>query len=205
MTLPTFQEIESLHRKYASSNKVFDLIFTHCQIIADIAEQLISQNNLVVDRDLVKVGCLLHDIGVYPILDDAGNRREGLHYITHGTRGEAILKDEGYPEEIWRMASHHTGVGLSKDDIKNQNLPLPEQDYLAETKEETLVMYADKFHSKSPIPHFNSYESYKELVETFGEGKSKIFEQMAQDFGIPDLKLLSEKYDQPIGIEAKAL
>lgn len=204
MQLPTFQEIESLHKKYAPSEKAFNLIFNHCQIIADIAEQLISRNKLVVDVDLVKVGCLLHDIGVYPILDEGGNRREGMHYITHGTRGEEILKKEGYSELIWRIAPHHTGVGLTVIDIKTQNLPLPEQDYVADTKEEALVMYADKFHSKSPLPHFNSYESYKNLVETFGKGKSDIFESMAKDFGIPDLQILSKAYNQPIDLPVKS-
>ena len=205
MSLPTFQEIESLHKKYAPSDKVFNLIFTHCQIIADVAEQLITDNHLEVDTNLVKVGCLLHDIGVYPIFDEEGGRREGMYYITHGTRGEDILKAEGYPEIIWRIASHHTGVGLTAADIREQKLPLPEQDYLAETKEETLVMYADKFHSKSPYPHFNSYEYYKEIVESFGEGKSKKFEKMAQEFGVPNLEPLSEKYSHPIGVELKAL
>jgi uncharacterized protein len=199
MQLPTFDEIEALHKKHAPSDKVFDLIFTHCKIIADIAEQLIAKNNLDIDVELVKVGCLLHDIGVYPLLDEDGNRRDGLHYITHGSRGEVILRDEGYPEVLWRIASHHTGVGLTKEDIENQNLPLPKQDYIAETKEERLVMYADKFHSKGSSPHFNSYDQYKELVRQFGEHKVEQFEEMANEFGIPDLQPLSEKYGYPIG------
>jgi len=200
MHLPTFQEIESLHEKYAPSEKVFDLIFTHCKIVADIADQLIATNNIVIDADLVRVGCLLHDIGVHPILDEEGRRRDGLHFITHGNRGEAILKAEGFPEVIRRFASHHTGVGLTKADIIEQNFPLPQQDYLAETKEERLVMYADKFHSKMPSPpHFNSYEQYKEFIRQFGEHKTVQFEKMGQEFGIPNLLPLSETYGHPIG------
>lgn len=63
-----------------------------------------------------------------------------MHYITHGTEGERILKEEGLPENLWRFAAHHTGVGLSKQDIINQHLPLPAADYFAETDEELLVM-----------------------------------------------------------------
>ncbi len=37
-----------------------------------------------------------------------------------------------------------------------QNLPVPPADYLAETPEERLVMYADKFHSKSHPGRFLS-------------------------------------------------
>ncbi|HEV7453979.1 MAG TPA: HD domain-containing protein [Candidatus Saccharimonadales bacterium] len=194
MQLPTAQDIEALHKKYAPTPAVLALVFTHCQIINDIAQQLIAQNNLDVDAELVHAACLLHDIGVYPLFDKAGKERQDLHYITHGVRGEAILKEEGFPEVIWRFASHHTGVGLAKSDIVSQNLPLPEQNYLAETSEEELVMYADKFHSKEEPPCFNSYEWYKHYVSLFGEHKAQRFEQLAQKFGIPDLTPCIKKY-----------
>lgn len=194
MTLPTIQEIEALHKKYAPTPEVFELVFIHCKIVNDLAQQLIATNNLNFDVELVKVGCLLHDIGVYPLFDETGKEREDLHYITHGVRGEEILKREGFPEIIWRFASHHTGVGITKHDITSQNLPLPEQDYEAETPEEELIMYADKFHSKTEPPYFNPYEWYKKYVAKFGGGKVQKFEQMAEKFGVPDLVPLIEKY-----------
>lgn len=42
----------------------------------------------------------------------------------------------------------------------SQNLPVPPADYLAETAEERLVMYADKFHSKSRPTRFLSPDAY---------------------------------------------
>ncbi len=194
MKLPATLEIEALHKKYAPTSEVLELVFTHCKVVNDVAQQLIEANDLKVDAELVKVGCLLHDIGVYPLFDKNGKGREDLHYITHGVRGEEILKNEGFPEVIWRFASHHTGVGLTKHDITSQGLPLPEQDYEAETLEEELIMYADKFHSKTEPPYFNPYEWYKRYVAKFGEGKVRKFEQMAQKFGVPDLAPLIEKY-----------
>lgn len=80
------------------------------------------------------------------------------------TEGEAILKSEGFPEKLWRFASHHTGVGLTRDVI-NQKLPLPEADYLVETDEELLVMYADKFHSKQLVKTF----VVEEIVKAKGD------------------------------------
>ncbi|HWZ65450.1 MAG TPA: HD domain-containing protein [Patescibacteria group bacterium] len=194
MRLPTLQAIEELHKKYAPTPEILELVLTHCEIVSDVAQQLITAKKLKVNAELVQVGCLLHDIGVYPLFDGTGKEREGLNYITHGVRGEAILKDEGFPETIQRFASHHTGVGLSMHDIISQKLPLPEQDYMAETLEEELIMYADKFHSKTEPPSFNPYDWYKQYVAKFGEGKVKKFEQMAQKFGVPDLTSLIEKY-----------
>jgi uncharacterized protein len=194
MSLPTLEQIEALHHKYALSDAGFDLVFTHCKIVSEIAVQCIASKGLDVDTELVKVGCLLHDIGVYTLLDKDGKERPDTHYITHGLRGEAVLKDEGFPEVIWRFASHHTGVGLTKQDIISQNLPLSPQDYEADTKEEEVIMYADKFHSKEIPPCFNTYEYYKRAVARFGQQKAEKFEQMAQEFGVPDLAPLIEKY-----------
>lgn len=194
MNLPTLEQIEILHHKYAPSEAGFDLVFTHCKIVSEIAEQCIARKRLTLDAELVKVGCLLHDIGVYELLDKDGKEREDLPYITHGIRGEAILKKEGFPEVIWRFGSHHTGVGLTNQDITKQGLPLPLQDYEAETVEEELVMYADKFHSKNTPPNFNTFEHYKQTVAKFGQDKSEKFAQLAEKFGMPDLAPLIAKY-----------
>lgn len=198
MDLPTIEQIEALHRKYAISDAGFDLVFTHCKIVSEIAEQCIAKKQLAVDIELVKVGCLLHDIGVYELLDKDGKEREDIHYITHGIRGEVILKKEGFSEMISRFGSHHTGVGLTKQDIAKGNLPLPVQDYLAETPEEELVMYADKFHSKDVPPCFNSFEWYKKYAARFGQDKSEQFAQMADKFGVPDLAPLIDKHGHAV-------
>ena len=190
----TVADIMALHKKYAPSDELYSLVFKHCQIIYDIALQLIEKNSLLVDRDLVKTGALLHDIGAYPLFGADGKLLEGVNYITHGTEGEKILKKEGFSEAIWRIAAHHTGVGLSKLDVVRQKLPLPIADYQAKSDEEQLIMYADKFHSKTTPPYFNSYEWYRKDISKFGEDKVIMFEHMADKFGIPDLELLSSKY-----------
>lgn len=194
MNLPNTQKIKALHKKYAPSDEVYDLVFTHCQIVCDIAMQLVANGSFTVNVELVKTGCMLHDIGVYPLFGADNKLRPGVNYITHGTEGEAILKREGFSAIIWRFASHHTGVGLSHNDVAAQKLPLPVRDYLAETDEELLIMYADKFHSKTTPPYLNSFDWYKQDVIKFGRDKVVKFEQMAQKFGVPDLTSLSETY-----------
>jgi len=192
--LPTFDEIRALHQKYAPTEALFDLIFTHCLAVRDIALQLIDTSGAPVDRDLVEVGCLLHDIGAYEFFSPDGGKFDKAAYIAHGVRGEEILRKEGYPEALCRFASHHTGVGLTKEHIIERDLPLPHLDYLAESPEEELVMYADKFHSKGSKLTFNSVRYYTQFAAQFGIENVNAFHNFMDTFGTPDLEPLVEKY-----------
>lgn len=190
----SIEELEALHRKYAPSDETFDLVFTHCLIVRDIAIALASKSNLKLDMQLVETGAMLHDIGVYPLFGIDNKLKPGANYIRHGIEGEKILKNENLPIAVQRIASHHTGVGLTKHDIRTQKLALPERDLLAETDEELLVMYADKFHSKTEPPFFNSFEWYSNFISKFGDDKKSEFESMAEKFGKPNLEPFIEKY-----------
>jgi uncharacterized protein len=199
MRIPTDEEILGLHEKHAPTADALDLVYTHCLIVRRIAEQLFSRlsSDLVIDIHVVRAGSLLHDIGVYRLYDDAGTI-DGANYIRHGILGYELLREEGLPEAICRFASHHTGVGISRDDVIAQELPLPPADYLAETGEERLVMYADKFHSKSTPPVFLTAAAYAARVRRFGEDKVAAFQAMRRTFGDPDLGGLSETYGQRV-------
>ena len=116
------------------------------------------------------------------------------NYIRHGILGYGLLREEELPEAICRIASHHTGVGLTRDDVITQELPLPPADYLAETGEERLVMYADKFHSKKTPPVFLTAAAYAANVRRFGEEKVAAFQAMRGEFGEPDLAPFADAY-----------
>jgi uncharacterized protein len=179
VNIPTAKEIRDLHAQYAPSREAFELVHSHCQIVCELAEQLIARNNLVVDVDLVRAGSLLHDIGVY--------RLDGTGYIRHGVLGHELLQELGFPEVLCRFCSHHTGVGLSRDDVVRQNLPIPPGDYLAETAEEELVMYADKFHSKTTPPKFVTAAAYQTSALRFGADKAARFAELVARYGEPVL------------------
>jgi uncharacterized protein len=89
-------------------------------------------------------------------------------------------------------------VGISRDDIERQGLPLPPGDYLAETGEERLVMYADKFHSKTSPPVFVTAATYLRDVQRFGPDKAAAFAAMVAEYGEPDLAPLSAAYGHAI-------
>jgi uncharacterized protein len=184
--IPDDKEIRTLHEKYAPSREAFELVYTHCEIVCGIAEQLLVRSAPDLNAELVRAGSLLHDIGVYLLYDDAGIL-DHSNYLRHGLLGDELLAAEGLPDTICRFASHHTGVGLSHDDVRNQHLPLPVADYLAESGEEQLVMYADKFHSKTEPPVFVTAASYASSLRRFGEAKREFFESLRERFGEPDL------------------
>ena len=184
--IPGDHDIRALHERYAPSRAAFGLVYSHCVIVRGIASQLLARSELGLDAELVRAGCLLHDIGVYRLYDTAG-RLDQAQYLRHGLLGYELLRAEGFPEAICRFASCHTGMGLSREDVRRQGLPLPVGDYLAESGEEQLVMYADKFHRKTDPPVFVTADSYAAEVGRFGADKVARFAAMRERFGEPDL------------------
>jgi uncharacterized protein len=193
MEIPTEAEIRALHERLAPSREAFELVHTHCRIVCEVAEQIIERRRPAVDMDLVRAGRLLHDIGVHRLFGPAGEPDHAT-YVRHGVLGLEILRDLGFPDVLCQFCSCHTGVGLSRDDVLRQNLPIPVDDYLAASGEEELVMYADKFHSKATPPVFVTAASCSAGARRFGEDKAARFAEMVDRYGEPDLRPLMAAY-----------
>ena len=78
------------------------------------------------------------------------------------------MRREGFPKHA-RVCERHTGTGLTLQNILEQNLPLPHQDFVPETLEEQVVCYADKFYSKTHPDRERSYERSVQSLQKFGE------------------------------------
>jgi uncharacterized protein len=193
MRLPDDAAIFALHERFAPTPAALDAVYTHCRIVCQIAEQRYASSGVAADLGLVRAGALLHDVGVYRLYDAAG-RLDVAQYMRHGLLGYELLREEGLPEALCRFASHHTGVGITREDVLRQELPLPPADYVAETPEETLVMYADKFHTKTAPPAFLTAAAYAAYVRRFGPDKAAAFDAMRATFGDPDLAPLTMAY-----------
>jgi uncharacterized protein len=193
MRIPTDAQIRALHEEYAPTSAAFELVYTHCEIVCEVAEQLLASRALTLDAGLVRAGSLLHDIGVYLLYSSTGEL-DHVRYIRHGVLGYELLRGLGFSDVICRFCSCHTGVGLNRDDVIRQGLPIPVSDYLAESGEEELVMYADKFHSKTEPPVFVGAESYAASVRRYGADKASRFAKMRDRFGEPDLEPLMNSY-----------
>ncbi|MGX6605037.1 HDIG domain-containing metalloprotein [Micromonosporaceae bacterium Da 78-11] len=200
MEIPADDEIRALHERFAPSAEAFTLVHTHCVIVCRIAEQLFPAAGEGLDLALVRAGCLLHDIGVYRLYRPDGGL-DRANYIRHGELGSELVREVGLPETLSRFCARHTGVGITRADIVSQGLPLPAGDYLAETGEEQLVMYADKFHSKTSPPVFLPAASYLRAVGRFGADKAALFAAMVERYGEPDLPALAAEYGHRVRVE----
>jgi uncharacterized protein len=196
MRIPDDEEIFALHVRHAPTAEALAIVYSHSEIVRRIAADLLAGLGTAaedIDAGLVRAGCLLHDVGVYRLYDAAGQLGQA-GYIRHGVLGHELLAEAGYPEALCRFASRHTGVGITRQDVLRQELPLPPADYVAQTPEEALVMYADKFHTKSVPPSFLTADTYSAEVARFGADKPAVFGRMRTRFGEPDLAALSAAY-----------
>ncbi|MDB5185112.1 MAG: metal dependent phosphohydrolase [Candidatus Saccharibacteria bacterium] len=194
--IPNADAIEALHHRYARNEAVFDLVYTHCGIVTEIALWCADRIAAPVDRELLIAGCMLHDIGTYALFDDSGHIENQHTYRQHAVFGAALVAEEGYDPRIVAMIRNHVQMGLSKQEIIDNQLALPHNDFQPQTLEERLVCYADRFHTKLPV--FSSYET---LLATMRERLSEQavkFEAASKEFGIPDVPALAKKYGHPI-------
>ena len=268
--IPTIEQIDELHRKYAPSDDAYDLIHTHCVIVATIARQVARHANALfvrrctlpadapertgdydggaagtsgvsgadatsvsassvnassmnasgvnasgdtvtggvvpprlIDEHRVVIGGLLHDIGTYTVLKHDGTDGEplkfsGKRYILHGLNGYRLLLDEGIDESVAEFARNHTGVGLTREAVLEQGLPLPPADYVPVNLEQEVVMYADKFHSKSVPPKFLTVEAYTRRAERFGQANRREWLDLVARWGVPDVPAMAERYGMRI-------
>jgi uncharacterized protein len=200
MALPTEQEIIDLHKKYAPNEAAYLQFYNHCSMVWEIAKNILNKNKLDIDEELVKVGCLLHDVGVYKLFEEDGTFYRPIEYLRHGILGKEIIDTEKIDERIGLMITRHIGMGITADEIKQNNLPLPHEDFIPLSLEEKLVCFADKFHSKyqNEESAFHTSESIKNHLRKYGQKKIDIFEGMLELFGEPNINDLAHKYDQAI-------
>ena len=188
-----------MHKKYAASELILDLVWTHCNIVADICLNLIQRNQLssaAYHPGVVVQAALLHDVGVY-VCDGyewlTNQPPFNKPYIQHSLAGAWILKQEGFSADVIQSAHVHSGVGITNEDIKKYGLQLPEGDYVPTTPIQRLVTYAAKFHSKAP--KFKHTEEIKEGLKKYGKEKVDTFDQLVREYGSPDIDPIIKKYE----------
>jgi len=165
----------------------------HCTAVTELALKIARLHpHLQADEEVIEFGGMLHDIGIFftnaPEIGCFGK----LPYLAHGYMGRELLEKEGLPL-IAPVCERHIGVGISLEDIKIHNLPVPLRDMTPQTIEEKIICYADKFFSKSadnlllPKP----LKKVKKSVSKYGEDKWRIFEGMMELFGTDIIYLRS--------------
>lgn len=171
-----------IDKYYSGDGDLRTILIIHSQSVARKALQIVSLHpELNLDREFIEEAAMLHDIGIIKT-DAPGIKCFGTEpYIRHGILGAEMLRQEGLPRHA-RVCERHTGAGLSLNEIVNQNLPLPHQDFLPETLEEQVICYADKFFSKTHLDREKSVEKAEKSIAKFGEEGLARFKQWEKMF-----------------------
>jgi len=192
--LPTCAESRALaviRFFYPEDTPFRQLLLRHSYQVCGKALEILSHIDFrsAPDPDLVTAGALLHDIGIglchAPDILCTGTEP----YIAHGIIGARMLREYGAGhgfdlEPYARICERHTGTGLTKEDIRRQHLPLPEQDFLPETPEEKLICLADKFYSKSGDMQEKTPERIERSLRKFGPETLARWTSLCRDFGV---------------------
>ena len=146
--------LEIIYRHYDPSTDLYRTLVIHSTLVAKKARELAlayleRRPGSAIDLEFLIEAALLHDIGIKHC-HSPEIFCEGIDpYILHGVHGRQMLEDEGFPRHSL-VCERHTGAGITKEEVKEGDLPLPERDYLPVSLEEKLICVADKFYSKSP-------------------------------------------------------
>lgn len=122
-------------RKHSKDEQDYDNVLRHSRAVQELALET-AQDIEGVDLDFLRTASLLHDIGRFSC--NPGSKDS----IRHGVEGARILEGEGLPAHA-RVAKVHIGCGITKEEVHDKGLPLPEEDMVPETKEELIITYAD--------------------------------------------------------------
>jgi len=175
--------LEIIKLYYKQGTKAYDILVRHSEAVTDKCLKIASNvPEMNPDMKFISEAAMLHDIGIIktntPRLDCFGD----YPYICHGFLGREILTREGFPDH-GLVCERHTGVGITTEDIENQNLPLPLRDYVPLSVEEQIICFADTFFSKNNNPE--KEKSVKEVlnsIEKFGHKNVERFNEWCEIF-----------------------
>ena len=175
-----------IDKYYPPGHPARNYYLIHAKAVTRTALEIARHNpGLGADEKILEQMALLHDIGIYlthaPEIGCFGTHP----YIMHGFLGREILEKEGLGD-VAPVCERHVGVGLTKEDILSQGLPLPHRDMIPLTIEERMVCYADKFYSKSsPEPERpKTLVKIEKSIRKYGEDKYERFLEMVTAFGV---------------------
>ena len=169
---------------YEQGTMVYEILIQHGENVAKKAlDAAKNVSHLNPDFDFIRDAAMLHDIGIFltntPKLGCTGRHP----YICHGYLGRNILEKRGMLK-LALVCERHVGVGITPEDIKQYNLPLPERNMAPVSIEEQIICYADKFYSKNNdlISKEKSVEDIKLGLEQYGHDKVAKFQSWVDMF-----------------------
>ncbi|MCQ2369612.1 MAG: HDIG domain-containing protein [Paludibacteraceae bacterium] len=177
--------LEVIEKFYTKDSDLYNLLILHSKQVADLSVAILDKHpEIKADPSFVYRAAMLHDIGVIKT-DASGIFCNGTYpYICHGYLGADMLRSIGL-DDYALVAERHTGTGLTINDIKERNLPLPaDRIYTPQSIEESIICYADKFYSKSKPSRAKTTDEVRHSLSKWGDSTLQRFEQWHSMFSL---------------------
>ncbi|MDR0505599.1 MAG: HDIG domain-containing protein [Dysgonamonadaceae bacterium] len=171
-----------IKKYYKEGSGLYDIMLEHGFSVADKALEIARiHSELIIDKTFVYEAAILHDIGIFKTYSPKIQCFGEYPYICHGYLGAEILYNEGLDRHAL-VCERHTGSGLTKKNIIENNIPVPERDMLPVSIEEKLICFADKFFSKSKLKKVKPVEQIRQGLLKYGEESLRRFDEMLKLF-----------------------
>lgn len=168
--------VELIRKYYQEESDLYKILLDHSNSVTEKALSLAKNHpELGLDTSFIAEASMLHDIGIFLTNAPDVHCFGKYPYICHGYLGSDLLKKEGYPKHAL-VCERHTGAGITKEDILNQELPIPLRDMLPVSLEEQLICFADKFYSKTKLHKEKSIEKIRKSLSKYGESSVERFD-----------------------------
>jgi len=169
---------------YEPGSESFQILVKHGQQVANKAIDVAKRApHLTPNLDFIKEAAMLHDVGIIetntPELGCSGKHP----YVCHGYLGRKILEEKSLPQHAL-VCERHVGIGITAEEIKFNNLPLPLRDMVPISIEEQIICFADKFFSKNGEMDSGekSLEDILNMLRRYGPEKVIRFQKWLQLF-----------------------
>ncbi len=174
-----------LKKYYEEDSLAYNYLYKHSISVTKLAIRVAENNpELEIDMDDLFIAAMLHDIGIFKTYAPKIGCFGTHPYIAHGYLGREILEENGLID-IAPVCERHVGVGITLNNILEQNLPLPHREMIPVTNIEKIVCYADKFYSKKPKYLINPkpIDVVRLKISKHGPEHLKKFNEMIIAFG----------------------
>ncbi len=176
---------ETILKKYYNPNSIsYNILIIHGKLVANKAINIAKKVSCFnPDISFIYEAAYLHDIGIFKVNAPGIGCTGTFPYIAHGYLGREILDNEGLKKH-GLVCERHVGTGISCDDVKKYNLPLPQRDMIPISIEEQIICYADKFFSKTPgkLEDEKSVKDILKSLEKFGKSGVDRFKNWMECF-----------------------
>ena len=176
--------LEIIAEFYEPGSESFQILVKHGQQVANKAIDVAKRvPHLKPNLKFINEAAMLHDVGIFetntPELGCSGKHP----YVCHGCLGRKILEKKGLPQHAL-VCERHVGIGITAEEIKLNNLPLPQRDMVPISIEEQIICFADKFFSKNGKMDRceKSVEDILNALRRYGPDKVERFQNWMQLF-----------------------